>query len=141
MSISKLSVLLWLLMPTILNAQHKKHNSPAKPITLPKPDPRYFVYCPSEFPGKQPALARFLADTMNYPQAAKEANIQGRVFVTFVVDTAGRAQNIKVIRGIGGGCDEEARRVVTTMPAWQPATVNGTPVASKYTLAVKFKLE
>lgn len=141
MSISKLSVLLWLLMPVVVSAQHKKITNRVKPVILVSPDPKYFVYCPSEFPGRQAALVRFLADTMNYPDAAKEYNIQGRVFVTFVVDTAGRAQNIKVIRGIGGGCDEEAKRVVTIMPAWQPATVNGTPVASKYTLAVKFKLE
>lgn len=140
MSISKLLVCL-LLIPLAASAQSSKKVSSKKPLTLAAPDPRYFVYCPSEFPGKQAGLERYLADTMNYPEAAKEANIQGRVFVAFVVDTGGLPQNIKVIRGIGGGCDEEAKRVVRSMPAWQPATVNGMPVNSRYTLAVKFKLE
>jgi len=59
---------------------------------------------------------------------ARESGINGRVFVTFVVETDGRVTDIKVLRGIGGGCDEEAVRVVKNMPKWDPGKQRGKPV-------------
>lgn len=61
-------------------------------------------------------MMEFIAKNIKYPPMARESGIQGRVFVNFVVEPDGRVSNVKVLRGIGGGCDEEAIRVVESMP-------------------------
>jgi protein TonB len=90
------------------------------------------------FPGD---VRAYLADKLNYPDQAREAGIEGRVVVRFVVDEEGRISQASVQRGIGGGCDEEALRVVRGMPKWTPAKVNGKPVKSYFSLPIKFTLE
>ena len=72
---------------------------------------------------------------------ARESGINGRVFVTFVVETDGRVTDIKVLRGIGGGCDEEAVRVVKNMPKWDPGKQRGKPVRVQFNLPIKFTLQ
>lgn len=94
-----------------------------------------------EFPGGEPALYKYLADNIKYPQMAKESGIQGRVFVTFVVERDGRVTDVRVLRGIGGGCDEEAIRVVENMPKWTPGKQRGKAVRVQYNLPVKFTLQ
>jgi TonB family protein len=94
-----------------------------------------------EFPGGEEALYKFLAENITYPQAAKESGIQGRVFVTFVVERDGSVIDIRVLRGIGGGCDEEAIRIVKAMPKWIPGKQRGKPVRVQYNLPVKFSLQ
>ena len=94
-----------------------------------------------EFPGGEPALYKYLAENIKYPQMAKESGIQGRVFVTFVVERDGRVTDVRVLRGIGGGCDEEAIRVVADMPKWTPGKQRGKPVRVQYNLPVKFTLQ
>lgn len=94
-----------------------------------------------EFPGGEPALYRFLAENIKYPQMAKESGIQGRVFVTFVVEKDGSVTDVRVLRGIGGGCDEEAIRVVRNMPKWAPGKQRGKSVRVQYNLPVKFTLQ
>jgi TonB family protein len=94
-----------------------------------------------EFPGGEEKLYKFLAENIHYPQMAKESGIQGRVFVTFVVERDGSVVDIRVLRGIGGGCDEEAIRVVKAMPKWIPGKQRGKPVRVQYNLPVKFTLE
>lgn len=94
-----------------------------------------------EFPGGEPALYKFLAENIKYPQMAKESGIQGRVFVTFVVERDGRVTDVRVLRGIGGGCDEEAIRVVQNMPKWTPGKQRGKAVRVQYNLPVKFTLQ
>ena len=94
-----------------------------------------------EFPGGEGALHQYLAENIKYPQMAKESGIQGRVFVTFVVERDGRVTDVKVIRGIGGGCDEEAIRVVQGMPKWTPGKQRGKPVRVQFNLPVKFTLQ
>lgn len=94
-----------------------------------------------EFPGGTDSLFRFLARNITYPAAAREQGIQGRVFVSFVVEKDGAVTHVKVIRGIGGGCDEEAVRVVEMMPDWIPATQRGKPVRVQYNLPIKFSLD
>ncbi|HEY9113120.1 MAG TPA: energy transducer TonB, partial [Bacteroidales bacterium] len=76
-----------------------------------------------------------------YPALAKESGIQGRVFINFVVEIDGRITDVKVLRGIGGGCDEEAVRVVQSMPKWKPGKQRGKPVRVSYNLPVKFTLQ
>jgi len=94
-----------------------------------------------EYPGGEPALYKYLAENIKYPQMAKESGIQGRVFVTFVVEKDGRVTDVRVLRGIGGGCDEEAIRVVQNMPKWTPGKQRGKSVRVQYNLPVKFTLQ
>jgi protein TonB len=94
-----------------------------------------------EYPGGEAALYAFLAENIKYPQMAKESGIQGRVFVTFVVERDGRVTDVRVLRGIGGGCDEEAIRVVQSMPKWTPGKQRGKSVRVQYNLPVKFTLQ
>ncbi len=94
-----------------------------------------------DFPGGVGKLSEFLAKNIKYPQMARESGIQGRVFINFVVEPDGRVSNVKVIRGIGGGCDEEAVRVVKSMPKWKPGKQRGKAVRVSYNLPVNFKLQ
>jgi periplasmic protein TonB len=94
-----------------------------------------------EYPGGESALYTFLGENIKYPQMAKESGIQGRVFVTFVVERDGRVTDVRVLRGIGGGCDEEAIRVVQSMPKWTPGKQRGKSVRVQYNLPVKFTLQ
>ena len=93
-----------------------------------------------EFPGGLDALSKFIADNIKYPQLAKENNITGRVFVSFVVEKDGRVGQVKILRDIGGGCGNEAVRVVKMMPKWKPARQGNKPVRSRFTLPVMFRL-
>lgn len=82
-----------------------------------------------EFPGGMPAVGQYLARNIRYPAAAQKANTQGRVFVEFMVSPTGAINNIRIQKGVGNGCDEEAVRVVAQMPRWEPGKQNGQPVA------------
>lgn len=92
------------------------------------------------FPGGDEAWFNFLNDNMTYPALAKKQGIQGKVWVSFIVDKEGNVSNVKVARGIGGGCDEEAIRVVSMSPKWNPAMQSGRPVSVKYNFPINFAL-
>lgn len=94
-----------------------------------------------EFPGGMQKLADYLAKNIKYPQMARESGIQGRVFVNFVVEPDGHVSNVNVMRSLGGGCDEEAMRVVKAMPKWKAGKQRGKPVRVSYILPVNFKLQ
>ena len=93
------------------------------------------------YPGGEAKLMEYIAKNIKYPQIARETGIQGRVFVGFVVEPDGSVSNVKVLRGIGGGCDEEAMRVVKSMPKWKPGKQRGKAVRVSYMLPVNFKLQ
>ena len=93
-----------------------------------------------EFPGGNEKIVEFISSNTQYPQEAKEKGVQGRVLVNFVVDTDGSITDVKVMRGIGSGCDEEAVRVVKSMPKWQPGRQRGEAVKVAFTLPFTFKL-
>jgi protein TonB len=93
------------------------------------------------YPGGEQKLMEYVAKNIKYPQIARETGIQGRVFVGFVVEPDGSVSNVKVLRGIGGGCDEEAMRVVKSMPKWKPGKQRGKAVRVSYMLPVNFKLQ
>jgi len=102
-----------------------------------------FVYIAEEqpsFPGGIVAMMNFLANNIKYPKLAIEVGITGIVYVTFITEKDGSISNIQVIKEIGGGCDEEAVRVVRMMPKWNPGKQNGFPVRVKLTLPIKFSL-
>ena len=92
------------------------------------------------FPGGEEARITYLNENIKYPQMARESGIQGRVFVTFVVERDGRVTDVKVLRGIGGGCDEEAVRVIQNMPKWEPGKQRGKPVRVQFNMPILFKL-
>jgi TonB family protein len=94
-----------------------------------------------EFPGGMAALGNYLEKNLKYPMAAQRANVSGRVFLSFIVTTAGEIKNVEVLKGIGFGTDEEALRVVAAMPRWQPGSQGGVPVNVKYNLPINFQLE
>lgn len=93
------------------------------------------------FPGGEAKLFEYLGKNIKYPQIAKEAGISGIVYVNFVVGTSGNITDVKVLRGIGGGCDEEAIRVVKNMPQWSPGKQRGKPVKVSYNLPIRFSLK
>lgn len=92
------------------------------------------------FPGGDAALMKYLGSSIKYPAIAKDAGIQGTVYVTFVVNEKGEVKDTKVLRSIGGGCDEEAIRVVESMPKWKPGKQRGKPVKVQYNLPIRFTL-
>ena len=93
------------------------------------------------FPGGEAKLMEFVGKNIKYPQIARETGIQGRVCVNFVVEPDGSVSNVSVLRGIGGGCDEEAMRVVKSMPKWKPGKQRGKAVRVQYMLPVNFRLQ
>jgi protein TonB len=95
----------------------------------------------AEFPGGMQKMYEFIGKNLVYPAMARESNVQGKVFVNFVVSKDGSISDVKVLRGIGSGCDEEAMRVVKMMPKWQPAKNMGKPVKARFTLPINFKLQ
>jgi TonB family protein len=92
------------------------------------------------YPGGMGELMKFLANNIKYPLQAKSNGIQGRVFINFTVEADGSISNVRVLRGIGGGCDEEAVRVIKKMPKWDPGIQKGERVRVSYNLPVKFTL-
>lgn len=94
-----------------------------------------------EFPGGEAARNHFLAENIVYPLQATNNGIQGTVYVQFVVDENGDVIDAKVIRGIGGGCDEESLRVVNLMPKWKPGTQKGKPVRVLFNMPIYYKLQ
>ena len=93
------------------------------------------------FPGGEVKLVEYIAKNLNYPQEAIEKGIEGRVFVGFIIDVDGSVTDVKLLRGIGGGCDEEAIRVIKSLPKWRPAKQNGVFSRVSYQIPVNFKLD
>ncbi len=94
-----------------------------------------------EFPGGMSQMATYLSENIKYPVEAKDKNISGRVFIEFVIEKDGSVSNVNVMRSVGGGCDDEAVRVVKAMPKWKPGLMKGKPVRVHYVLPINFKLE
>jgi TonB family protein len=94
-----------------------------------------------EFIGGQAKMYQYLGENIKYPAAAQRANISGRVFVKFVVEDDGAIGDVEVMKGIGFGCDEEAIRVVKSMPKWNPGVQNGKNVRVYYNMPIVYKLD
>ncbi len=102
--------------------------------------PAVLSYCEQmPYPGYD--LAKYLSDSLRYPESAIQQNTEGRVVVKFIVKEDGSIGNCTAVKGIGSGCDEEAKRVINAMPPWSPGKQNGIPVKVWFTLPVSFKLE
>ena len=94
-----------------------------------------------EFPGGKDSLGQYLARNLQYPRLAAENGIQGMVAIKFVIEKDGHVGAINLVRDIGGGCGQEAKRLVENMPKWTPGRKNGKKVRVEYLLPVKFRLE
>ncbi|MEP7196925.1 MAG: energy transducer TonB [Saprospiraceae bacterium] len=94
-----------------------------------------------EFPNGTTAMYDYFKHNVKYPSIAREYGIEGTVLVQFVVQSDGAIRKIKLVRGIGGGCDEEALRVISVMPNWKAGKHNGKAVPVIFTIPIKYKLE
>ena len=93
-----------------------------------------------EFPGGTEALLKYISDNIQYPQYAKEHNIEGKVFVNFVIDTTGKVIRVKVVKGVDPSLDAEAVRVIESLPLWKPGMQKGKPVMVLFTIPINFSL-
>lgn len=93
-----------------------------------------------QFPGGYEALIEYLNSNLNYPKEARKQSLQGQVVVSFIIEENGEVSSAKIIHGVGGGCNEEAIRVIKLMPAWQPAYKEGNPVRVLFNMPITFKL-
>jgi len=94
----------------------------------------------ASFPGGEKAQAEFIAKTLVYPAVAKDNGIEGVVTVSFTVKKDGSIGNIKIKRMVDPDLEAEVIRVVKKMPAWTPATHDGTPVESTAEIPFRFSL-
>lgn len=122
--------------------------SPAHPpaassqmLAQPPTEPKVYLVADEmpSFPGGAAAFQQFLKAKIKYPEEALQRNLSGKVHVSFVVDEEGRILNSQIVRGLGGGLNEEALRLVRIMPWWTPGRVNGQPVRVACTLPIEFK--
>lgn len=93
-----------------------------------------------EFPGGMPALIEFLSTNVKYPEDAAKQKVEGRVMVSFVVETDGSISDVKIMRRVFPSLDDEALRVVKMMPKWLPGKMNGEVVRVHYTLPISYRL-
>jgi TonB family protein len=91
-------------------------------------------------PGGMEGFTKYMIENLKYPEAAKENKVEGMVLVTFVVKSDGSVSTPEILKGIGGGCDEEAIRMVTNSGIWTPGIKDGKAVSTQMTLPVRFKL-
>lgn len=93
-----------------------------------------------QFPGGKKALKKHIAQNLRYPQSAARQQVQGRVFVKFLIDETGEVKNVSVLNSISPALDNEALRVIRALPPWKPAMQGKQPVAVWHTIPVVFKL-
>ncbi|QJD78433.1 energy transducer TonB [Spirosoma rhododendri] len=94
-----------------------------------------------EFPGGMKELGSYMQNNLKYPAAAEKANVQGRVFVNFIVTKTGEITDVRVLKDVGFGTGEEAVRVVGKMPRWEPGRQGTEPVNVRYNLPINFQLD
>lgn len=93
-----------------------------------------------QYPGGYEALMEFLNNNLSYPKDARELGLQGQVIISFMIEENGKISSSTIIKGIGGGCDVEALRVIELMPDWQPAYKDGKPMKVLFNMPITFKL-
>jgi len=91
-------------------------------------------------PGGMSGWNKYLSENLKYPTQARRMGVEGSVILVFVINTDGSIQDVEVLRGIGGGCDEEAIKIVKNAPKWEPGKQRGRPVRTRMRLPIRFKL-
>ena len=113
-----------------------------EPVEEEDPDEIFqIVENPASFKGGIGAFYAYVQKNMKYPSQAQRMGLEGKVFVEFVVGRDGSIADVKVLRGIGAGCDEEAIRVLKNSPAWSPGKQRGRAVRQRMVLPITFKLQ
>ena len=93
-----------------------------------------------EFPGGDLGLMKYIKKNIKYPKIAKDNNITGKVYVSFIVDKSGSATNVKIVRGVDDNLDAEAIRVIKSLPKYKPGKQRGKAVRVMFTIPINFKL-
>ena len=94
-----------------------------------------------EYPGGQAALFEYLSKNIKYPADAEKKKVEGKVFVTFVVDSDGKITDVSLLKKVFPSLDAEAIRVISAMPNWIPGRQKGQAVRVKYTVPIMFRLK
>jgi len=104
--------------------------------------PSVFTYVEQmpEYPGGAAEMLRFIKENLKYPEEALEEGLEAKVFVKFVVDENGAINNVTSVRPAGNGFDEEAIRVVESMPEWKPGKQNGQAVKVNFQIPIRFSI-
>ncbi|WP_187264435.1 energy transducer TonB [Pontibacter beigongshangensis] len=134
-----------------IKTQEGVKNMPAAPIgdingtgavaEVVEEKPYTFAEQMPSFPGGEAAMFGYISKAIKYPQQAIRAGVEGTVYVSFVVSKTGEISDIQVLRGLGAGCDEEAIRVIKSMPNWTPGKQNGRAVPVRYNIPIKYTLK
>lgn len=97
---------------------------------------------PPEFPGGEAGFSMWIAENLRYPQDAIEKRLTGRCYVSFIVESNGVCKDFKIIKGVRNcpSCDEEALRLVKSMPKWKPGLIGEKPSAMPYKFPINFRL-
>lgn len=111
-------------------------------VEIPKEETQAYIYV-EVMPKASYNINEYLAKNVMYPREAVENNIEGKVLVNFVVDKEGNITDVKIVskKTIGGGLEDEAMRVIRSMPKWKPGMQNGIPVSVYFTIPVTFELQ
>lgn len=133
---------------TTVFGQASEDHAAAASIVLRPTIPAYFPGCTNESEGSESKancssgkLMSFITNSLRYPELAREDKIEGVVVLSFVVTDSGRIEQVRVLRDIGAGCGEEAKRVLSEMPTWQPAIFKGKNVYTQFTIPITFSLK
>ena len=124
--------------------EEEEHSTIQEEENVDKPEIFTIVEEMPTFPGGQEALSKFLADNLKYPPEARKNEIEGVVYVAFLINEAGKIDTTLIKRGLpdgGKGCDQEALRLISLMPQWKPGKQNGKKVKVAYTIPIRFKLD
>jgi periplasmic protein TonB len=131
-------------MDTETDVNETKTEVPIAPVVVEeKEDPNTIFTVVEETAapiGGMSAFYEFVGKKIKYPAQAKRMGIEGKVFVEFVIEKDGSITDVKAIKGIGGGCDQEAERILQAAPKWKPGKQRGKPVRQKMVLPINFKL-
>jgi len=106
-----------------------------------EPDIFYIVEDPAEFPGGERALYKYIQNAVKYPVIAQENGVQGKVYVKFVVNESGKVSNAEILRGVDLSLDNEALRVINSLPDFKPGKQRGNPVKVFYNAVINFQLQ
>jgi len=111
-------------------------------IEIEEDDEEFFMVVENmpEFPGGDLGLMKFIQKNVRYPAIAKEYNITGKVYVSFIVDKKGNVTNVKIVRGVDKNLDAEAVRVVSSLPEYKPGKQRGKAVRVMFTIPINFTL-
>ncbi len=136
-----LVLILFFVLPEVGFAQIPPPPPPPPKRKVPKPQIQDFPDVEAKYPGGTRVLLEDIENTIVYPETAKKEGIQGRVYVSFVVEITGKVSSVKILRGIDSECDKEAIRVVKNLKKWIPAENKGQKVRQLVKLPITFTLD